>query len=87
MAMQRSARMTRVTTYLVQTFNGGVKPSPPVASKSADVARRTAERLSLTHLGVIAFSITSDPETGDYDDQPVIFFRAGQLPAEFDSMP
>ena len=53
--------MTRVTAYLLQTFNDskrkGVKPSPPVASKSADVARRTAERLSLTHLGVIAFSI------------------------------
>src|SRR5205814_8374189 len=64
--MQRSALMTRVTAYLLQTFNDskckGVKPSPPVASKSADVARRTAERLSLTHLGVIAFSITSDPE-------------------------
>jgi hypothetical protein len=83
--------MTRVTTYLVQTFNDskrkGVKPSPPIASKSADVARRTAERLSLTHLGVIAFSITSDRDTGDYDDQPDIFFRAGHLPAEFDSMP
>jgi hypothetical protein len=89
--MQRSALMTRVTTYLVQTFDDvkgkGLKPSPPVTSKSGDVARRTAERLSSAHLGVIAFSVTSDPETEDYDDQPNIFFRAGQLPAEFDSMP
>ena len=26
-------------------------------------------------------------ETGDYDDQPTVFFRAGEVPAEFDSMP
>jgi len=41
----------------------------------------------LSHLGVVAFSVTSDPETGDYDDQPTVFFRAGQLPSEFDMMP
>jgi hypothetical protein len=83
--------MTRVTTFLVQTFDnskgGRLKPTLPVACKSADGARRTAERLSLGHIGVVAFSVTSDPETGDYDDQPTIFYRAGQLPAEFDSMP
>ena len=81
----------REATYLVQAFNtskgGGLKPNPPVACKSADGARRTAERLSLSHVGVVAFSIMSDPETGDYDDQPAIFFRAGQLPLEFDSTP
>jgi hypothetical protein len=31
--------------------------------------------------------MVSDPETGDYDDQPTVFFRAGQLPSEFDAMP
>jgi hypothetical protein len=41
----------------------------------------------LNHVGVVAFSITSDPDTGNYDDQPTIFYRAGQLPAEFDSVP
>jgi len=83
--------MTRVTTFLVQTFNnskgGRLKPDAPAACRSADGARRTAERLSLSHIGVVAFSVTSDPETGDYDDQSTIFYRAGQLPAEFDSMP
>jgi hypothetical protein len=83
--------MTREAPFLVQAFNnakdGRLKPNPPVACKSADGARRTAERLSLSHIGVVAFSIVSDPETGDYDDQPTIFYRAGQLPAEFDSMP
>ena len=83
--------MGREATFLVQAFNeskgGRLKPNPPVACRSADGARRTAERLSLSHVGVVAFSITSDPDTGDYDDQPTIFYRAGQLPAEFDSMP
>jgi hypothetical protein len=82
--------MTRESTFLVQAFNsngGRLKPNPPVACKSADGARRTAERLSLSHVGVIAFTVTSDPDTGDYDDQPTIFYRAGQLPVEFDSMP
>jgi hypothetical protein len=83
--------MMRETTFLVQAFNnskgGRLKPNPPVACKSADGARRAAERLSLSHLGVVAFSVTSDSDTGDFDDQPTILYRAGQLPEEFDSMP
>jgi hypothetical protein len=83
--------MTREATFVVQVFKdlpgGRLKPNPPIACRSADVARRTAERLSLSHVGVVAFSITGDSETGDYDDQPMIFYRAGQLPIEFDSMP
>ena len=82
--------MTRESTFLVQAFNskgGCLKPNPPVAYKSAGGARRTAERLSLSHVGVVAFSVTSDLDTGDHDDQPTIFYRAGQLPSEFDSMP
>ena len=83
--------MTTETTFLVQAFSGDkgghLKAGTPVPCRSADGARRTAERLSLNHLGVVAFSVTSDPETGDYDDQPTVFFRAGQLPSEFDAMP
>jgi hypothetical protein len=83
--------MTSETTFLVQAFSSGkggqLKAGTPVPCRSADGARRTAERLSLSHLGVVAFSMVSDPETGDYDDQPTIFFRAGQLPSEFDAMP
>jgi hypothetical protein len=83
--------MTTETTFLVQAFScgkgGHMKASTPVPCRSEDSARRTAGRLSLSHLGVVAFSVTSDPETGDYDDQPIVFFRAGQLPSEFDTMP
>jgi hypothetical protein len=90
----RSARtvfMTRQTTFLVQAFNiskgSRLKANTPIACSSAEGARRTAERLALNNLGVIAFSVTADPEAGDYDDEPTVFFRAGQLPAEFDLMP
>ena len=83
--------MTREATFLVQAFSDGkggrLKAMAPVACRSADGARRTAERLSLSHIGVVAFSTTSDQDTGDYDDQPTIFYRAGLLPEEFDAMP
>ena len=83
--------MMREAPFPVQAFNnsksGCLKANPPVVCKSADGARRTAAILSLSHVGVVAFSVTSDPETGDCDDQATIFYSAGQLPDEFDSMP
>ena len=83
--------MTRQTTFLVQVFNSSLgvhsKKFAPVVCSSAEGARRTAERLALNSTGVVAFSVTADPETGDYDDEPKVFFRTGELPAEFDLMP
>jgi hypothetical protein len=80
--------MTRVTTYVVQAFNAGkggqLKSDPPIICKSADGALRTAERLAVSKLGVIAFSSTGDAEMGDYDDEPQVFFRKGRLPSSFD---
>ncbi len=35
-------------------------------------------------LGVVAFSSTGDPEMGDYDDEPTVIFRQGQIPSGFD---
>jgi hypothetical protein len=37
--------------------------------------------------GCRCVSVTADPETGDYNDEPTVFFQAGQLPEEFDLMP
>ena len=47
-----------------------------MACNSSEGARRTAERLALNNAGVIAFSMTSDPETGDYDGDPQATGRA-----------
>jgi hypothetical protein len=80
--------MARETIYFVQSFNAGrggdLKADVPIACKSATGAVRTAERLALSRLGVVAFSSTGDPEMGDYDDEPTVIFRKGQFPSAFD---
>ena len=80
--------MARETNYFVQSFNAGqggnLKADAPIACKSATGAVRTAERLALSKLGVVAFSSTSDPEMGDYEEEPTVIFRNGRFPAAFD---
>ncbi|TMJ46205.1 MAG: hypothetical protein E6G85_31900 [Alphaproteobacteria bacterium] len=80
--------MARETIYFVQSFNAGksgsLKADAPMACKSATGAVRTAERLAVSKLGVVAFSSTGDPEMGDYDDEPTVIFRNGQFPSVFD---
>ena len=80
--------MARQTLYIVQSYGAGkgnrLKADPPVPCKSAEVALRTAERLVENKLGVVAFSSSGDQEMGDYDDEPVIIFKAGRLPAQFE---
>jgi hypothetical protein len=80
--------MTREIVYVVQSFNAGkgdlLKADGPIACKSEAKALFTAERLALTKIGVVAFSSGGDPETGDYDEEPTIFFRKGSLPAAFE---
>jgi len=34
-------------------------------------------------VGVVAFAATADTELGDYDENPVILFRSGELPHPF----
>jgi hypothetical protein len=51
---------------------------------TAETARRTAERLAPAKAGVVAFSTAGDAELGDYDDEPTIIFKTGQLPAHFE---
>jgi hypothetical protein len=76
------------TVYIVQSFRAGrgvrLVADPSVACKSEQTARRTAERLALSRVGVIAWSRTGDAELGDYDEDPIILFRAGRIPPELD---
>ena len=80
--------MARETSYFVQAFNAGrgenLKTDAPIACKTETSALRTAERLASSKLGVVAFSSSGDPETGDYDDEPKVLFRSGQVPSAFD---
>ncbi len=81
--------MTRETIHVVQAYSIGkgnrLKPDTPIPCKSADVARRTAERLAQTKVGVVAFSTSGDAELGDYDDEPTLIFKAGRLPEQFEN--
>jgi hypothetical protein len=76
--------MSRETLYLVQAFAAGrgqsLKPEPSLACRTAEDARRKAERLAPLRLGVVAFSTSADVEMGDYDETPIILFKSGRLP-------
>ena len=80
--------MTRETVYLVQAFVAGrgesLKADAPIPCKSAEGARRTAERLASSKAGVVAFSSSGDAEMGDYDDEPTVILRIGRLPTAFE---
>ena len=79
--------MPRETVYIVQAYVAGrgkaLKAEQQVGCKTAEEARRKAERLGPLRLGVVAFSATADTELGDYDENPVILFKSGQLPHPF----
>jgi len=80
--------MARETIYFVQAFKAGkgqsLRAELAISCKSVEGARRTAERLAPNNAGVVAFSSTGDAETGDYDEEPNVFYRAGQLPPAFE---
>ena len=82
--------MARETVYILQTYVPGrgksLKAEHQVGCKTAEEARRKAERLAPLRLGVVAFSATADTELGDYDENPVILFRSGQLPHPFSEL-
>jgi hypothetical protein len=79
-----SAGMPRETVYILQTYvagrGKGIKAEQQVGCKTAEEAQRKAERLAPLRLGVVAFAATADVEMGDYDENPVILFKAGRLP-------
>ena len=76
--------MASETVYILQSYIAGrgkaLKAEQQVGCKTAEEARRKAERLAPLRLGVVAFAATADVELGDYDENPVILFRSGQLP-------
>lgn len=79
--------MARETIYLVQAYRAGrgtrLIADQPISCKSAEHARRAAERLGASKAGVVAFATSGDPELGEYDDEPAIIFKQGRLPAQF----
>jgi hypothetical protein len=80
--------MARETIFIVQAYTQGkrarLNADPPIPCKSPESARRTAERLAAGKAGVVAFSTSGDVELGEYDDEPVVFFKIGRLPQQFE---
>jgi hypothetical protein len=80
--------MASETVYILQSYVAGrgkaLKAEQQVGCETAEEARRKAERLAPLREGVVAFSATADTELGDYDENPVILFKAGRLPHPFD---
>ena len=80
--------MVMETIYLVQAFKIGkgvrLVADTPIRCKSSHTARRTAEKLATTKAGVVAFAVSGDAELGEYDEEPTIIFKTGQLPAPFE---
>ena len=80
--------MPRETFFVVQSFvagrGDGLKSEKPIPCRSADAARRMAERIAPDKVGVVAMESSGDAELGDFDDQPIVLFKAGRLPEQFD---
>jgi hypothetical protein len=76
--------MPSETVHILQTYVAGrgksLKAEQQVGCKTAEEARRKAERLAPLRLGVVAFTVTADVEMGDYDENPTVIFKSGQLP-------
>lgn len=73
------------TSHFVQTFKkqgrrliGG----QPQQCKTPDQARVKGLRASDTAIGVVVYSITGEPEFGEFD-APVVLASYGEVPAEF----
>jgi hypothetical protein len=79
--------MAKETVYILQCYvagrGKGLKAEQQVGCKTAEEARRKAERLAPLREGVVAFAATADVEMGDYDENPVILFKSGRLPPPF----
>lgn len=73
------------TFYVVQPFikgkRGGLKAEQAIQAPSESAAILRGERLSESKAGVLVFSISGDPEMGDFDE-PVFLARHGDVPSQ-----
>ena len=70
------------TIHVVQPFDRvkkNLKPSQPLQFKTADEAARRARLLVDKHVGVVAYSMDVDEESGDYGT-PRVLFESGEVP-------
>ena len=63
---------------------GKLRAETPMKFKTAAEAKGRAERLEGKVAGVVALSQGYDVDTEQADENPLILFRAGRTPAEFE---
>jgi hypothetical protein len=74
-----------LTEHFVQTFKKQGRrliPKPPERCKGPDHAKIRGERAAEYSDGVVVFSVTGEPEFGEFEP-PVVLARHGDVPAEF----
>ncbi|BCM19212.1 hypothetical protein [Mesorhizobium sp. J8] len=72
-----------LTYFVVQSFNftprGAITAGSAVEVQDIEHALRLAEKLAECSAGVVAFSRTGDPASGEFDDA-VILYANGTVP-------
>ena len=84
MKVARAQKAASETVHLVQSFRKegrALKADPQQKFRTPETAVATAKRLAERKAGVVAYSIEVDNEA-DFAGEPVILFRAGQVPGE-----
>ena len=80
--------MATETVHIVQAYAAGkgkgLRAEQQIGCKTAEEARRKAERLAPLRVAVVAFTASADTEVAGYDENPDILFRSGPLPPPFD---
>jgi len=77
-------RLGRITYYVIVSFRmteDGPVPDEPRELPNAAAARTAAAALKSEKAGVIAFSRSGDPATGEFEDA-VILAQHGEMPDE-----
>ncbi|CDX55947.1 conserved hypothetical protein [Mesorhizobium plurifarium] len=73
-----------LTYFVVQSFNftprGAITAGEAVEVQDVEHALRLAEKLAGSSAGVVAFSRSGDPATGEFEDA-VILYANGTVPA------
>lgn len=89
MSKAKRETVAHLTYFVVQAYKavkkGKIAADEAIPARDQDHAMRMFERFKSTRAGVVAFSRTGDPSTGDFEDA-VIIARHGILPAEVDGL-
>jgi hypothetical protein len=82
----RGRLVSAETLHILQVFNNsgtGIIALPPRAFLSAAVAPSAAQIMSHSHVGVVAWSRSFNPDAGEYGE-PQEIVRFGRIPEWFD---